>query len=460
MSFRRTKRLHFVGIGGAGMSGIAEILLSMGYTVTGSDMAESATVERLRAAGAQVTIGHDAANVAGAEVVIVSTAIRPTNPEVVEARARFIPVIPRAQMLAELMRMRHGIAVAGSHGKTTVTSMTSVVLTEGGFDPTIVIGGRVDLFKSGAKLGKGEFIVAEADESDGSFLRLYSTIAVVTNIDAEHLDYYGSYEKVKEAFVEFINKTPFYGASIVCLDDPAVQEIIPRIEKRFWTYGIKSTADVTASDLEFDHFSSTFSVKLRGEDLGRVKIGMPGIHNVYNALAALTVGFELDMDPKAALAALDKFAGIDRRCQLKKEVNGVMVVDDYGHHPNEIIATLRGIKEGFPDRRLVVVFQPHRYSRTKDHLDEFGKAFYDADDLVVLNIYAAGEDPIEGLSGENVANEAAAHGQKSVRFIEGVTRAADYLSENVREGDIVLTLGAGDVWKAGDRLVEKLESGG
>lgn len=322
MSFRRTKRLHFVGIGGAGMSGIAEILLSMGYTVTGSDMAESATVERLRAAGAQVTIGHDAANVAGAEVVIVSTAIRPTNPEVVEARARFIPVIPRAQMLAELMRMRHGIAVAGSHGKTTVTSMTSVVLTEGGFDPTIVIGGRVDLFKSGAKLGKGEFIVAEADESDGSFLRLYSTIAVVTNIDAEHLDYYGSYEKVKEAFVEFINKTPFYGASIVCLDDPAVQEIIPRIEKRFWTYGIKSTADVTASDLEFDHFSSTFSVKLRGEDLGRVKIGMPGIHNVYNALAALTVGFELDMDPKAALAALDKFAGIDRRCQLKKKSTG------------------------------------------------------------------------------------------------------------------------------------------
>ncbi len=455
MRFRRTKQLHFVGIGGAGMSGIAEILLNTGYTVSGSDLADSETVRHLREAGATITIGHKAKNVADAEVVIISSAIRPTNPEVVEAKSRFIPVIKRAQMLAELMRMKYAIAVAGSHGKTTVTSMTAVILSKGDLDPTIIIGGRVDRFGSGARLGKGDFLVAEADESDGSFLNLYSTIAIVTNIDAEHMDYYGSYDKVKSAFVQFINKTPFYGASILCLDDPAIQEIIPKVEKRFWTYGIRSTADVTAHDIKYDKFHSSFNVKLRGEDIGRLNIGMPGIHNVYNALAAMTCGFELDMDPDDVISSLDNFGGIQRRVELKGERDGVMVIDDYGHHPNEIKATLRGIKEGFKDRRLVVAFQPHRYSRTRDHLVEFGKSFYDADDLIVSEIYAAGEDPIEDISGKQIADVAMSHGQKAVTFIKDIEGIVEYLIKNAKKGDIILTLGAGNILTAGDMFLEK-----
>ncbi len=455
MRFRRTKRLHFVGIGGSGMSGIAEILLNIGYTVTGSDMAESEAVAYLRKSGAEINIGHRAENVGDTEVVIVSTAIKQDNPEVVEAKARFIPVIPRAQMLAELMRMKYAVAIAGSHGKTTATSMTAVVLAKGGLDPTIIIGGRVDRFGSGAKLGKGEFLIAEADESDGSFLKLYPTIAVVTNIDAEHLDYYSTFENVKEAFVEFVNKTPFYGASILCLDDMAVQEIIPKVEKRFWTYGIQSAADVTASEIKFENFRSSFTVRLRGEDVGRLNIGMPGLHNVYNALAALTVGFELEMDTDNVLGALEGFAGIQRRCQFKGETGGVMVVDDYGHHPNEIRATLRALKEGFVGRRLVVVFQPHRYTRTRDHLDEFGKAFYDADELIVTEIYAAGEEKIEDVTGESVVGMASRHGMKSVTFVESVADAASRLVNSSRKGDIILTLGAGDILKAGEWFLEK-----
>ena len=455
MRFRRTKQLHFVGIGGSGMSGIAEILLNTGYTVSGSDMADSETVRHLREAGAQISIGHDAKNVGEAEVVIISSAVRQSNPEVVEARSRFIPVIPRAQMLAELMRMKYAIAVAGSHGKTTVTSMTAVILSKAGLDPTIIIGGRVDRFGSGARLGKGDFLVAEADESDGSFLKLYSTIAIVTNIDAEHMDYYGSYDNVKSAFVEFINKTPFYGASILCLDDPAIQEIIPKVEKRFWTFGIQSTADVTAHDIRYDKFSSSFNVKLRGKELGRLTIGMPGIHNVYNALAAMTCAFELEVDTVDVISALDNFAGIQRRAELKGESDGVMVIDDYGHHPNEIKATLRGIKEGFKDRRLVVVFQPHRYSRTRDHLAEFGKAFYDADDLIVTQIYAAGEDPIEGVSGELIAKEATVHGQKAVTFINDIDGAVEHLLKHSKKGDIILTLGAGNILRVGEMFLER-----
>jgi len=437
------------------MSGIAEILLNMGYMVTGSDMAESEAVAYLRKSGAGINIGHRAENIGDTEVVIVSTAIKQDNPEVAEAKARFIPVIPRAQMLAELMRMKYAVAIAGSHGKTTATSMTSVVLAKGGLDPTIIIGGRVDRFGSGARLGEGEFLIAEADESDGSFLKLYPTIAVVTNIDAEHLDYYCTFEKVKEAFVEFVNKTPFYGASILCLDDPAVQEVIPRVEKRFWTYGIQSTADVTASEINFDNFKSSFTVRLRGEDVGRLNIGMPGLHNIYNALAALTVGFELEMDTDNVLGALEGFAGIQRRCQFKGEAGGVMVVDDYGHHPNEIRATLRALKEGFAGRRLVVVFQPHRYTRTRDHLEEFGKAFYDADELIVTEIYAAGEEKIEGVTGESIASGASIHGMKSVTFVKSVADATSHLVNSIREGDIVLTLGAGDILKAGEWFLEK-----
>jgi len=455
MKFRRTKKLHFIGIGGSGMSGIAEILLNMGYDVTGSDLADSEAVRHLREMGAKIAIGHEAGNVGEAEVVVVSTAVRPDNPEVISARARFIPVIQRAQMLAELMRMKHAITVAGSHGKTTVTSMASVVMSKGGFDPTIIIGGRVDRFGSGAKLGKGEFLIAEADESDGSFLNLYPTIAVVTNIDAEHLDFYNNFDNVKSAFVKFINKVPFYGATILCLDDPVIQEIIPKIEKRFWTYGIVSNADVTASDVSFDKFNSCFTVKLKGEEVGRLTLGMPGIHNVYNALAAITVGFEMEMESKDVIGALDGFAGIQRRCQLKGEVGGVMVIDDYGHHPNEIKATVRGVKEGFKDRRLVVVFQPHRYTRTRDHLTEFGKSFYDADELIISEIYPAGEAPIKGVEGEMIVKEAVSHGHKSAMFIKEIADVTDYLLKNMDKGDIIVTLGAGDVVKVGDWFLSK-----
>ncbi|MBI4665888.1 MAG: UDP-N-acetylmuramate--L-alanine ligase [Nitrospinae bacterium] len=454
--FGKTKTLHFVGIGGAGMSGIAEILLNMGYAVTGSDVAESDTVKVLRSMGARVAVGHGAQNVGEADVVVVSSAIRSDNPEIVEARSRLIPVIPRAEMLAELMRMKHSVAVAGAHGKTTTTSMTAVTLTKGGYDPTIIIGGKVDRFGSGAKLGQGEFLVAEADESDGSFLKLYPTIAIVTNIDAEHLDHYGSFDNVKRAFVEFINKTPFYGVSVLCLDDPAIQEIIPHVTKRFRTYGIKSTADLTAREIKYDKFNSTFTVALEGHEVGRVGISMPGVHNVYNALAAMSVGMELGMEPAGAVASLTGFAGVQRRCQVKGEARGIMMIDDYGHHPNEIRATLRAIKEGFADRRLVVVFQPHRYSRTRDQMEEFHTSFYDADELIVMEIYAAGEAPIEGVRGEILAEGVAAHGKKGVKFAASLDAALKIALETAREGDIVLTLGAGNVTQLGGRILSAL----
>lgn len=453
MKFGKTRKLHFVGIGGVGMSGIAEILINMGYTVTGSDIAESESVRHLRKLGAIVHIGHRSENLGDAQVVVISTAVKADNPEVVEARAQLVPVIHRSEMLAELMRLKSAIAVAGAHGKTTTTSMTAVTLTRGGFDPTIIIGGRVDRFGSGAKLGQGDFLVAEADESDGSFLKLYPTIAVVTNIDAEHMDHYGTFDAVKDAFVEFVNKTPFYGASIVCLDDPAVQEIIPRITKRIVTYGINSTADLTAREIRFAKFNTTFTVVARGDEIGKVTIAMPGIHNVYNALAAMAVGLELGISPDDAVSSLDGFAGVQRRCQVKGEVGGVMALDDYGHHPTEIRATLRAIKEGFPERRLLVVFQPHRYSRTQDQMEEFHKSFYDADELVVTEIYAAGETPIEGVRGDLVASGAARHGKRGVKFIADLADVTDHLLAVAKEGDIVLTLGAGSVTHLGEKFL-------
>jgi UDP-N-acetylmuramate--alanine ligase len=453
MKLGKTKRLHFVGIGGSGMSGVAEILINMGYSVSGSDLAESSASQRLAGLGARIARGHAGANVGDADVVIVSSAVKKDNPEILEARSRFIPVIPRAQMLAELMRMKYSVAVAGAHGKTTTTSMTATLLSKGGLDPTIIIGGRVDRFGSGAVLGKGDFLVAEADESDGSFLRLYPTIAVVTNIDREHLDHYGSFEKVKEAFVEFVNRPPFYGASILCLDDAPIQEIIPRVERRMITYGVSSAADLTASGMEYDAFGSTFDVNLRGKKAGRASINMPGVHNVYNSLAAIAVALELEMEPKAAIEALSGFSGVERRCQLKGERNGVMVIDDYGHHPNEIRATLRGLKAGFPGKRLMVVFQPHRYTRTQSLLPDFGTAFYDADELIVTEVYAAGEDPIEGVSGQIVADEAKAHGARAVSFIADINDIPPHLAKTARDGDIVITLGAGNVTRVGEWFI-------
>ena len=456
MMFGRTKRLHFVGIGGSGMSGIAEILLTMGYTVTGSDISRSSTVERLEKAGAKVFLGHSEENVGEAQVVVISSAVSADNPEVLSAKSQLIPVIPRAEMLAELMRMKYAVAVAGSHGKTTTTSMVAEILTGGGLDPTIIIGGKVDRMGSGARLGESDYLVAEADESDGSFLKLFPTVAVVTNIDEEHIDHYGSFNRVKEAFCQFINKTPFYGAAAICIDDPAIQEIIPQLEKRFLTFGITSTADVTARDISFDGLNSTFTVVTNKKEIGRQTIAMPGLHNIYNALAAITVALELEMEPGKIIEALSGFSGIERRMQKMGEVGGVLTLDDYGHHPSEIKATLRAIREGFPGRRLVVAFQPHRYSRTRDLMGEFHTSFYDADELIVTEIYAASERPIAGLSGEAIAEGASAHGVKGIKFIPDLAGVLDHLVATLKEGDIALTLGAGDITTISGKLVKAL----
>lgn len=457
MTFVGIKVLHFVGIGGSGMSGIAEILLRMGYQVTGSDMASSRAVMHLEEEGARVVIGHAEENIGSADVVIVSTAVRDDNPEVIGARKRHIPVIPRAEMLAELMRLKYSVAVAGSHGKTTTTSMTAQVLTKCGLDPTIIIGGRVDRLGSGAHLGESDYLVAEADESDGSFLTLYPTVAVLTNIDKEHTDHYGSFENVKKAFSDFANKVPFYGATILCLDDQNLQNMIPDLKKRFMTYGLSKSADVTGRDIRFEGFKSSFTLCYKGEEVLRTTIAMPGIHNVRNALAAISTGIWLGIDPIEAAGALESFAGIERRLELKGEVGGVMVLDDYGHHPSEIKATLRAIREGFPGRRLVVCFQPHRYTRTLELMEEFHTSFYDADDLTVTAVYSAGQQPIEGASGEKIAEGVLAHGNRDVRYIGELDDLLNSLVTSVKVGDVVITLGAGSISTIGGRLVASLE---
>jgi UDP-N-acetylmuramate--alanine ligase len=464
--FRKIRQIHFVGIGGAGMSGIAEVLLTLGYRVTGSDQGVSETTKRLESLGGTVFLGHAASNIAGAEVVVVSSAVRRDNVEVVEARRQQIPVIPRAEMLAELMRLKYGVAIAGSHGKTTTTSMVATLLAAGGLDPTAVIGGKLNSFASHAKLGQGEFLVAEADESDGSFLRLTPTIVVVTNIDREHLDYYRTMEELKAAFLTFINKVPFYGLSIVCLDHPVIQELLPAVERRHMTYGIAAQADVTAHEIELKGFRSTFKVTAvngpRGQtrrSLGGFELTVPGLHNVSNALAAIAVGLELDLPVETIRQAMREFSGVERRFQMIGEAAGVMVVDDYGHHPAEIKATLAAAKNGWP-RRRIVLFQPHRYTRTRDLMDEFATAFYDADLLVLTEIYPAGEPPIEGVTAERLAATLREHGHKHVLYQPDRGRMAETVFPLLRDGDLVLTLGAGDIWKIGRQLLERLQVSG
>ena len=459
--FRKIQQIHFVGIGGAGMSGIADVLLTLGYRVTGSDLGASETTKRLQAGGGVIFTGHAAANIAGAQVVVVSSAVRPDNVEVREARRLQIPVIPRAEMLAELMRLKYGIAIAGSHGKTTTTSMVATLLAAGGLDPTAVIGGKLNSFASHAKLGQGEFLVAEADESDGSFLRLTPTIVVVTNIDREHMDYYGDMPRLKEAFLTFINKVPFYGVSILCLDHPVIQELLPAVERRHVTYGVAAQADVTAHDVELKGFRSTFKVTaaLAGQprrSLGGFELTVPGLHNVSNALAAVAVGLELDVPTETIRQGIHEFSGVERRFQLIGEAGGVMVIDDYGHHPSEIKATLAAAKHGWAQRRRIVLFQPHRYSRTRDLMEEFSTAFYDADLLVLTDIYAAGEPPIEGVTSERLAATLREHGHKNVLYVSDREAVAETVLPQLREGDLVLTLGAGDIWKSGRRLLEQL----
>jgi UDP-N-acetylmuramate--alanine ligase len=458
--FKRYQQVHFVGIGGVGMSGIAEVLLNLGYRITGSDARRGESVERLERLGAKVFIGHEASHADGAHVVVYSSAVARDNVEVQAARLRGVPVIPRAEMLAELMRLKYGIAVAGTHGKTTTTSMVAAVLAAGEFDPTVVVGGRIHGLGANARLGQGEFLVAEADESDGSFLKLSPTIAVVTTIDAEHLDHYASLDAIKAAFLTFVNKVPFYGAAVLCLDQPNIQQMIPQVDKRVITYGLESSADLTARRLSFAGSTSRFEVVERGRLLGAVVLEVPGRHNVLNALAAIAVGLDLEMPFDVIARALAGFRGVQRRFQIRGEARGVLVVDDYGHHPAEIRATLAAAKAGF-DRRVITVFQPHRYSRTQHLRQEFLTAFNQSDVLIVMDIYPAGEAPIPGVHARDLAEGIAAHGHREVRYMNG-DRAAivDYLCESTRSGDLILTLGAGDVGALGAEVLARLGAPG
>ncbi|HEX8285085.1 MAG TPA: UDP-N-acetylmuramate--L-alanine ligase [Pyrinomonadaceae bacterium] len=460
--FRRIQQVHFVGVGGIGMSGIAEVLLNMGFRVSGSDLRRSDVTARLESLGAKIYEGHAAENVSGAHVVVRSTAVRGDNPEVLEARRRSIPVIPRAEMLGELMRLKpHTVAVAGSHGKTTTTSMIATVLAHAGLDPTVVVGGVVGAMGSNARLGKSDLMVVEADESDRSFLMLSPTFTVVTNIDREHMDSYSDMDDVRKTFADFVNKVPFYGASVLCLDDPHVQAVIPEVVRRRITYGLSAQADIAAREVRYDQkFGSIYQARLMGEPVGEVSLQVPGLHNIYNSLAAIAIGLELEVPFATIAKALSQFNGVNRRFQVKGEAGGVIVVDDYGHHPTEIRATLVAAKLGAAGRRMVVLFQPHRYTRTRDLMDEFARSFNNADVLMVTDVYAASEQPIEGVSGEALVDAVSSFGHKDARHAGSVEDATRALLEEVREGDMVITLGAGNVYRAGEQLVELLKERG
>ena len=467
--------MHFVGVGGIGMSGIAELLANLGYVVSGSDEKRSVVTERLATLGIRVAIGHDAANVGDADVVVISSAVRPTNAEVVEAAARQIPVIPRAEMLAELMRLRFSIAVAGAHGKTTTTSMIALVLERAGLDPTAVIGGRLSAFGSNARLGRGELMVAEADESDRSFLKLFPTIAVITNIDHEHLENYGGFDDLQQAFVDFANKTPFYGGVVACLDDPNLAAILPRMTRRVITYGLASAdAEVTAVDVELAPLGVTATVKRRARrattaargpgdppnvlvPLGRLTLNVPGRHNLLNALAAVAVGGELGLTFDRVAAGLRDFRGAERRFEVRGEPNGILIVDDYGHHPTEIAAVLAAAKT--LKRRIIVAFQPHRFTRTAALMDAFGPALAHADHIVLTDIYAAGEDPIPGATLDALAAAIRLGGAAAVDVVPRLDDVVPAVVRAAKPGDVVITLGAGSIGSIPDRLIAALQSG-
>lgn len=455
--FRKFRHIHFVGIGGIGMSGIAEVLLNLGYRVSGSDAASSPIIQRLGNMGARVSIGHARSHITeDIDVVVASTAVKKENIEVIAAKEKKIPVIPRAEMLAELMRLKYGVAIAGTHGKTTTTSMIATILSHANLDPTIVIGGRLNILGSNAKLGQGDLLIAEADESDGSFLKLSPTIAVVTTIDEEHLDHYGNLDVIQSAFLEFINKVPFYGAAIICLDEENIQAIIPLIEKKIITYGFSSQADLNAADVSFSGVESEFTLFWKNQEMGRIKIQSPGFHNVLNALGAIGVAFELDVDFETVQAALKQFTGADRRFQIKADIDNIMIVDDYAHHPVEIRAALAAAKQGW-NRRVIALFQPHRYTRTQALLNDFFTAFYQADVLIVTEIYPAGESPIEGVEGKRIANGVQDHGHRQVFFVSEFEEIVEKVREIVQPGDMVITLGAGNIYQVGEKLIEKLK---
>jgi len=453
--FGKTKHIHFVGIGGSGMSGIAEVLLDLGYTVTGSDVCESATTKHLRDVGAIVMIGHDEKNINNAQVVVASSAISSFNPEIRAAKGSRVPVIPRAEMLAELMRLKQGIAIAGAHGKTTTTSMLAAVLEDSFLDPTIVIGGRVNAFGGGSRSGQGSLLIAEADESDGTFLKLSPSIVVITNIDREHLDYYKSIERILESFAEFVKKVPFYGLVVLCGDDPLLRSLIPVLYKRYVTYGMQEHADLVASNIKIHGWNSTFTVHAEGKLVGQFTIPLPGEHYVSNALAAIAVGLELEVPVKKISDGLAGFCGVERRLQCIGEKSGILIIDDYGHHPTEIRATLSAVKQAW-GRRLIVLFQPHRFSRTRDLMEDFSSAFFGVDVLFITEIYPAGEEPIDGITGERLVEKINIAGTCAATFIGEPLEAMDEVVHVLKDGDILLTMGAGDIGKSGKLILEKL----
>ncbi|MFW5997462.1 MAG: UDP-N-acetylmuramate--L-alanine ligase [Desulfovermiculus sp.] len=448
----RVQHIHMVGIGGAGMSGIAEVLLNLGYTVSGSDLAENEPVKRLQSMGAWVAKGHMAANLKEADVVVKSTAVSEDNPEVVEAKNKGIPVIPRAEMLAELMRLKTGIAVAGTHGKTTTTSLLGTVFKEAGLDPTVIIGGRLNRYGSHALMGQGEYLVAEADESDGSFLCLMPIMSIVTNIDADHLDYYPDLQAIKDAFVRFLNYTPFYGLNVVCGDDSNVRQLLPHVKRRVVTYGLGADNDIQARILECG-LKSRFQVAVQGEPWGTVTLAQPGRHNVQNALGVIGVALEAGLSKEVIINGLESFAGVGRRLEHKGERDSVLVVDDYGHHPTEILATLDTLRQMYPHSRLVVAFQPHRFTRTKAMFGEFCRAFSQADLLVLTEIYAASEDPIPGVNGASLAQGVRQVSDTEVVFCPELSQCLELLKDVLQPGDILLTLGAGNIWQLGEQFI-------
>ncbi|MFH1541127.1 MAG: UDP-N-acetylmuramate--L-alanine ligase [Elusimicrobiota bacterium] len=453
---KKFKNIHFIGIGGSGMSGIAEVLLNLGFNVSGSDLKETDVTKRLSKLGAKIKIGHKKENIQDSkiDVVVTSTAVTKDNPEVVTANLQKIPIIPRAEMLAELMRLKYSIAIAGCHGKTTVTSMTSLILANTGFDPTVVIGGKFNNFGTGAKLGKGEYLIAEADESDGSFLKLSPTFAVVTNIDNDHLDHYGILENIKNAFVQFINKIPFYGCAILCNDDENLKSIIPQITRKYYTYGFNDSADFKAENVETTNMGSKFDVSHHSKFLGNIELKTPGRHNVLNALASIVCGLELEIKFSKIAKALFDFNGVGRRLEKKGSYKDVVFIDDYGHHPTEIKATLSAIRSINPKKRLFVLFQPHRYTRTQSLKGQFGTAFDDADVIRVLDIYAASEKPILGISSQTIVDAIKKNDGKDAGKFSDV----DTISKEIKNGDVVITLGAGDVWKKIDEILKVLNN--
>jgi UDP-N-acetylmuramate--alanine ligase len=454
--FFSKQHLHFAGIGGIGMSGIAEVLLNLGYTISGSDLRLSPTTDRLAELGAAIYEGHQASNVTGAKALVVSSAVDDTNPEVMEARRLQIPVIPRGELLAELMRLKYGIAVAGSHGKTTTTSMIATILNFAGKDPTVVVGGKVSTMGgSNARVGHSDFLLVESDESDGSFLKLAPILAVVTNIDREHLDHYASLDVIRAAFTEFINRVPFYGAAIVCIDDENVQSVLPDVRRRTVTYGRSAQADMIVHDLSCGDFHSCFSIRARDQELGEFQLNVPGEHNVLNATAAVAISLEMQVDVEQIREGLALFTGVDRRFQVKGKVNGVTVVDDYGHHPTEIRATLAAARS-CGSKRVHVLFQPHRYSRTHFLMDEFGRAFMQADRVFVLDIYAASEKPIEGVSAAALVERMRQFGHKSAEYAPSLQAGAEMAAAGAEPGDMIITLGAGSVSSAGAMILQAL----